>query len=82
MVSKPRIALVALADGLVIIALIMLLQVDKLVHTTLYSYGLTYSSAWAEPYWLLFRIALIALVVAVLLFSLIELPVPAFEEKN
>lgn len=82
MVSKPRIALVALADGLVIVALIILLQIDKLVHSTLYSYGLIFDNAWAQPYWLMLRIALIALVAAILLFSLVELPVPAFEEKK
>ena len=82
MVSKLRIALVVLADALVFIALIMLSQIDKLVHGTLYSYGLRFDIAWAEPYWLMYKIMLVALVAAILLFSLVELPVPAFEEKD
>ena len=35
-----------------------LLQIDQLVHTTLYSYGLQFSNTWALPYWTFNRFAL------------------------
>ena len=34
-----------------LVSMIGLLQIDKIVHGTLYSYGLTFSYTWAQPYW-------------------------------
>ena|SRR3990170_7077101 len=34
-----------------LISMLALLQVDSIVHKSLYSYGLQFSDAWATPYW-------------------------------
>lgn len=80
--SKARVALVALGDAMLIAAVALLLEIDKLVNGTLYSYGLVFSDNWAQPYWLMFRVTLALIVVAVILISVVELPYPAFEEKT
>ena len=64
------------------IAVLLLLQIDELIHDTLYSYGLVFSSDWAQPYWLLLRVSLALIVVAILLISVVELPHPAFQEDE
>lgn len=62
------------------IVLILLIQIDKLVNDTLYSYGLTFSTEWAQPYWLMLRISLLLIVVAIFIISVVELPQPSFRE--
>ena len=39
-------------------AIMLLLQVDGIVHGLLYSYGLRFDYEWATPYWTLFRLSL------------------------
>jgi uncharacterized membrane protein len=34
-----------------LVSMIGLLQIDKMVHGTLYSFGLNFSYTWAQPYW-------------------------------
>jgi outer membrane biosynthesis protein TonB len=34
-----------------LVSMIGLLQIDKIIHGTLYSYGLEFSNTWARPYW-------------------------------
>ena len=80
--SKLRVALVVLGDAMLLFAVILLLQIDQLVNGTLYSYGLVFSSDWAQPYWLLLRVSLALIVVAILLISVVELPHPAFQEDE
>jgi hypothetical protein len=79
---KPRVALVVLGDTIMIIAIVLLLEIDKLVNNTLYDFGLVFSNDWAQPYWLLFRVTLILIVLAVIIISVVELPHPAFEERT
>jgi hypothetical protein len=81
-VSRLRVALVILGDALLLIVVILLLQIDWLVNGTLYGYGLVFSSDWAQPYWLLMRVSLVLIVVAVFLISVVELPHPAFQEDE
>jgi hypothetical protein len=81
-VSRLRVALVILGDVMLLVAVILLLQIDQLVNGTLYSYGLIFSSDWAQPYWLLLRVSLALIVVAILLISVAELPHPAFQEDE
>ena len=78
--SRSRAALVVLGDVMLIAVVVLLLEIDKLVNGTLYGYGLVFSYDWAQTYWLLFRVSLVLIVVAVILISLVELPHPAFEE--
>jgi hypothetical protein len=78
--SRSRAALVVLGDAMLIAVVVLLLEIDKLVNGTLYGYGLVFSYDWAQTYWLLFRVSLVLIVVAVILISLVELPHPAFEE--
>jgi hypothetical protein len=80
--SKLRVALVVLGDVMLVATVVLLLEIDKLVNGTLYGYGLVFSYDWAQPYWLMFRLSLVRIVVAVILISLVELPYPAFEEKT
>jgi hypothetical protein len=80
--SKARVALVILGDAMLVVAIILLLEIDKLVNGSLYDYGLVFNDNWAQPYWLMFRVTLALIVVAVILISVVELPYPAFEEKT
>jgi hypothetical protein len=79
--SKARVVLVILGDAMLVVAIALLLEIDKLVNGTLYGYGLVFSNDWAQPYWLMFKVTLALIVVAVILISVVELPYPAFEEK-
>jgi hypothetical protein len=65
---------------MLVAAVVLLLEIDKLVNGTLYGYGLVFSDNWAQPYWLMFRLTLALIVAAVILISVVELPYPAFEE--
>jgi hypothetical protein len=80
--SKLRAALVVLGDVMLIAAVALLLEIDKLVNSTLYNYGLVFSYDWAQPYWLMFRVSLVLIVVAIVLISVVELPYPAFEKRT
>ena len=63
-----------------ITAVVLTLELDKLVNGTLYEYGLVFSYDWAQPYWLFFRATVILIIVAIFLISLVELPHPVFQE--
>jgi hypothetical protein len=80
--SKIRLMLVVLGDAMLIIALIFWLQIDQIVNGTLYHYGLQFSDAWAQPYWLMLRLSLVLIVVAIVMITLVELPMPAFEKEE
>jgi len=79
---KLRIVLVVLGDILLFIAVVLLIQIDQLVNGTLYYYGLIFNDEWAQPFWMMFRICVILIISAIILISLVELPYPAFEEKD
>jgi hypothetical protein len=64
------------------VALVLIVQIDRLVHGTLYNYGLVFDEGWAQPYWLMFRVSVGLIVAAIFLISVVELPYPAFEEKD
>ena len=64
------------------VALVLMVQIDRLIHGTLYDFGLVFNEAWAQPYWLMFRVSLVLIVAAIILISVVELPYPAFEEKT
>ena len=65
---------------MLIAAVVLTLELDKLVNGTLYEYGLVFSYDWAQPYWLFFRATVILIIVAIFLISLVELPHPVFQE--
>lgn len=52
--------------GSIVIAVLLLYQVDVLVHGRLYEFGLQFDLAWASDYWNMMRIAYILLAVAVI----------------
>jgi len=54
-----------LVDGVLVLAMLLLLQLDWIVNNTLYNYRLVFSLDWAVPYWTFFRISLGLLVFAV-----------------
>ena len=80
--SKARAALVVSGDAMLIGAVVLLLEIDKLVNDMLYNYGLKFSFDWAQPYWLMFRVTLVLIVAAIILISVVELPHPAFKDKE
>lgn len=80
--SKAMAALVVSGDAILIGAVVLLLEIDKLVNVTLYDYGLNFSNDWAQSYWLMFRATLVLIVAAIILISVLELPHPAFEDKE
>jgi uncharacterized membrane protein len=80
--SKIRALVVLCVDVILVVALVLLLQIDKLVNSTFYGYGLTFSTGWAEPYWTMFRSTLILIVIAIIIISAVELPYPSFENKK
>jgi len=43
-------------DAAIIITILLLAQIDWIVHNALYNYGLTFSEEWARFYWTLLRI--------------------------
>lgn len=45
-------------DAAIIITILLLAQIDWIVHNSLYNYGLTFSENWARFYWTLLRIIL------------------------
>jgi len=67
---------------MLIAVVILLLEIDKLVNSTLYNYGLVFSYDWAQSYWLVLRLILVFIVVAIILISVVELPYPAFQKTN
>jgi hypothetical protein len=79
--SRIRAAIVVLGDIMLIVAVVLLLEIDKIVNGTLYGYGLVFNNEWAQTYWLIFRVSLVLIVAAVVLISVVELPNPAFEER-
>jgi DNA-directed RNA polymerase subunit RPC12/RpoP len=51
-------------DGVIILIIIMLIQLDLIVNQTLYDYGLTFSYDWALLYWTIIRIIYMLLITA------------------
>ena len=80
--SKIRAFVILFVDLLLVIALVLLFQVDKLVNSTLYDYGLTFNDAWADPYWTMLRSSLVLIVVAIIVISMVELPHPSFQKEK
>ena len=80
--SALRAGLVVFGDAMLCIVLAMLVQIDHLVNSTLYDYGLAFNDVWAQPYWLMLRISMGLIVAAIFLVSVVELPYPIFEDKD
>ena len=45
-------------DGVLVLVVVWLLELDWIVHNVLYGYGLVFSVDWAVPYWVAFRMSL------------------------
>jgi hypothetical protein len=80
--SKIRALVILSADVMLVVALVLLFQIDKLVNSTLYNYGLAFSAEWAEPYWVMLRSSLLLIAIAIIIISVVELPYPSFEKKK
>jgi hypothetical protein len=61
---RPDLLLLLNAATVVLAALAFtaLMQTDRIVHGTLYYYGLQFDLGWADPYWLFFRLAMALLI--------------------
>ena len=80
--SKLRIGFVVLVDALLFISLILIYYIDQMVNGTLYHFGLVSDIGWLQPYFLLSRIAVIAIIAAIIMVSSVELPFSQFREKD
>jgi hypothetical protein len=80
--SRIRALVILSVDIILVVTLVLLLQIDKLVNGTLYGYGLTFSTGWAEPYWSMLRSSLVLIVIAIIIISVVELPYPSFRNKK
>jgi len=80
--SRLRVALILLGDAMLCLAIVLIVQIDRLVNGTLYSYGLIFDVGWSQPYSLILRTCLVLIVAAIVLISIVELPYPAFQEKT
>jgi hypothetical protein len=81
-VSRIRVGLIITADAILCVVVVLIFLIDRLVNDTLYDFGLKFSDAWAQPYWLMLRTCLILLVIVILMVSVVELPTPMFQEKT
>ena len=63
--SKILPAVFAAQIGLAALIYFTLLQIDQLVHGTLYSFNLQFSSDWAIPYWTFLRSAFLMLLIII-----------------
>jgi hypothetical protein len=80
--SRIRALVILSVDIILVVTLVLLLQIDKLVNGTLYGYGLTFSTGWAERYWAMLRSSLVLIVIAIIIISVVELPYPSFRNKK
>ncbi len=80
--STIRAVVIIIADIMLAIALVLLLQVDRLVNFTLYDFGLTFSDVWAQPYWAMLRSSLALIGAAFISISLVELLYPYLKKKR
>jgi hypothetical protein len=60
-------------DGVLVLVVVWLLELDWIVHNVLYGYGLVFSVDWAVPYWVAFRMSL-----GLILFSVAVVTVVGF----
>lgn len=67
--------------GLAVGAIVSLFQVDRIVHGTLYNYGLEFYYDWAMPYWMFERLA-IGLFIGVVGANVFSLVYILFAEKG
>jgi uncharacterized membrane protein len=79
---RIRALIILFVDIILIVALVLMLQIDTLVNTTLYNYGLTFNAAWAGPYWAMLRSSLVLIVVAIIMISMLELAFASFESEK
>jgi hypothetical protein len=80
--SRLRVGLIILVDLLLFVALIQIYYIDQMVNGTLYYYGLISSIGWLQPYYLLSRLSVVLIILAISLISSVELPISALKEKD
>ncbi len=59
--NRFAIVVLILALASLAFAAVFLNMIDRIVHGTLYGYGLYFSSEWAEPYWMYLQLVLLGL---------------------
>lgn len=83
MIKRTLLAIIALWSTAAAASTLYLL--DQIVHSTLYNYGLQFSSNWANPYWLLLRIIQVLLAVNIITTTVslaLTLRAPSRTEKK
>jgi len=80
--SRIRAGFIILADIMLLTALVMIYYIDQMVNGTLYYFGLFFDVGWMQPYFLFSRLFVIVVIVAIVVVSLVELPISASKEKS
>jgi len=80
--SRIRVGFIILADVMLLTALVMIYYIDQMVNGTLYNFGLIADVGWMQPYFLFSRLFVVTIIVAIIIVSLVELPISVFKEKS
>lgn len=80
--SRIRVAIILLVDIMLIVTVFLLLQIDRIVHGTLYDYGLQFSPNWAEPYWIMLQTSLWLIIASTMIISVVEFVYYSHEDEK
>jgi hypothetical protein len=80
--SRIRVAIILLVDLMLIVAVFLLLQIDRIVHVTLYDYGLVFDLKWAEPYWIMHQTSLWLIIASTMIISVVEFVYYSYEDEK
>lgn len=80
--SRIRVAIILLVDLMLIVTVFLLLQIDRIVHVTLYDYGLEFSLKWAEPYWIMHQTSLWLIIASTMIISVVEFVYYSYEDEK
>lgn len=79
--SLVRVSIVLVVDAMLVVTLILLSVLDTMVNGMLYDFGLVFSHAWAEPYWLIMRTSMVLIAVPIITLSIFEFVYPLLRKK-
>ena len=80
--SKLQTGFIIFIDILLFTALFMIYRVDQMVNGTLYYFGLIFDWGWAQPYYLLSRLAVVLIIAAIVMISSAQLSISSLKEKE
>jgi len=72
--ARLRAVVVIALDAMLAAVLVLLSYIDKLVHGTLYNYGLVFNAEWAEPYWIMMKASMALIAIVIWILTILDLP--------